>query len=283
MLPSWIRSRNCRPRLVYFLAMEITRRRFASTISFLARRALASPIDMARLISLMSVSGRNSFFSIAASLSCSASIASRWFLTLGDHFWRLRESSAAHSTLPSLLGKVLRNSALGIFTCLTKMSISTRSWWRMSPTTSRSLRTKLSISADGSLSLRNSSAIWSQLDDLLVGDAGRLRGGLLELGVVVAQQLHAALDLLRIRTGRTGLFLFGGLVLFFVLVLVGLDELAIGGRFLGLGARLVGQLLQVGEAGQDFRQAALAVQVLVVFLQQQLDGQREAGQRGLHL
>jgi hypothetical protein len=37
MLPYWIRSRNCSPRLVYFFAMEITRRRFASIISFLAR------------------------------------------------------------------------------------------------------------------------------------------------------------------------------------------------------------------------------------------------------
>src|SRR4051794_7252720 len=43
MLPSWIRSRNCRPRLVYFLAIEITSRRFASTISFLAWRASRSP------------------------------------------------------------------------------------------------------------------------------------------------------------------------------------------------------------------------------------------------
>src|SRR5438132_11001388 len=43
MLPSWIRSRNCRPRLVYFLAIEMTRRRFASTISFLAWRASRSP------------------------------------------------------------------------------------------------------------------------------------------------------------------------------------------------------------------------------------------------
>ena len=42
MLPSWIRSRNCRPRLVYFLAIEMTRRRLASTISLaLARLALA--------------------------------------------------------------------------------------------------------------------------------------------------------------------------------------------------------------------------------------------------
>src|SRR5436190_20249095 len=43
MLPSWIRSRNCRPRLVYFLAIEMTRRRFASTISFLAWCASRSP------------------------------------------------------------------------------------------------------------------------------------------------------------------------------------------------------------------------------------------------
>ena len=43
MLPSWMRSRNCRPRLVYFLAIEMTRRRLASTISFLAMRASRSP------------------------------------------------------------------------------------------------------------------------------------------------------------------------------------------------------------------------------------------------
>ena len=142
--------------------MEITRRRLASTISFLARRARASPLAMARLISLMSVSGRNSLRSIAASFSCSASIASRWALSAGVHFWRLRLSSAAHSGLPSLLGKLLMNSALGILTCLTQMFISARSWWRMLFTTSRSLRTKPSISADGSFSFRNSSAIWSR-------------------------------------------------------------------------------------------------------------------------
>src|SRR5947207_2919707 len=43
MLPSWIKSRNCRLRLVYFLAIEMTRRRLASTISFLAWRASRSP------------------------------------------------------------------------------------------------------------------------------------------------------------------------------------------------------------------------------------------------
>ena len=39
---------------MYFLAMEITSRRFASTISFLARRACASPSEISRLMSLIS-------------------------------------------------------------------------------------------------------------------------------------------------------------------------------------------------------------------------------------
>src|SRR6516164_4322054 len=43
MLPSWIRSRNCRPRLTYLFAIEMTRRRFASTISFFAWSASRSP------------------------------------------------------------------------------------------------------------------------------------------------------------------------------------------------------------------------------------------------
>src|SRR5436305_14994644 len=42
MFPSWIRSRNDNPRLVYFLAIEMTSRRFASTISVLARSAFRS-------------------------------------------------------------------------------------------------------------------------------------------------------------------------------------------------------------------------------------------------
>src|SRR5207302_1583373 len=49
-----MRSRNCRPRLVYFFAIEMTSRRFASTISFLAWAALTWPalmMVMTRLIS----------------------------------------------------------------------------------------------------------------------------------------------------------------------------------------------------------------------------------------
>src|SRR5216117_2098674 len=51
MLPSWMRSRNCRPRLVYFLAIEMTSRRLASTIPFLAMAALVLARDSAALIS----------------------------------------------------------------------------------------------------------------------------------------------------------------------------------------------------------------------------------------
>jgi hypothetical protein len=48
MLPSWIRSRNCRPRLVYFLAIDTTRRRLASTSSALALLGLAlAVLDLA--------------------------------------------------------------------------------------------------------------------------------------------------------------------------------------------------------------------------------------------
>src|SRR6266851_3688601 len=57
MFPSWMRSRNCRPRFVYFFAIEITSRRFASVISRLARRAFASPVDICLLISFKSFKG----------------------------------------------------------------------------------------------------------------------------------------------------------------------------------------------------------------------------------
>src|SRR5229473_602912 len=43
IFPSWIKSSNCKPRLVYFLAMETTRRRLASVSSFFACSASASP------------------------------------------------------------------------------------------------------------------------------------------------------------------------------------------------------------------------------------------------
>ena len=57
MLPSWIKSRNCKPRLVYFLAIEMTKRKLASIISFLALREERSPSFMRLLMSLSSAKG----------------------------------------------------------------------------------------------------------------------------------------------------------------------------------------------------------------------------------
>ena len=56
---------------MYFFAMEMTSRRFASTISFFARRAFASPIDMRRLISLISVMETMLSRSVVPRRSCS--------------------------------------------------------------------------------------------------------------------------------------------------------------------------------------------------------------------
>ena len=46
MLRSLVGSEMCIRDRVYFLAIEMTRRRLASVISRLARRALASPVDI---------------------------------------------------------------------------------------------------------------------------------------------------------------------------------------------------------------------------------------------
>jgi RNA polymerase primary sigma factor len=43
ILPSWIKSKNCKPRLVYFLAIDITNLKLASIISRLALLARDSP------------------------------------------------------------------------------------------------------------------------------------------------------------------------------------------------------------------------------------------------
>src|ERR1700684_1948127 len=56
MFPSWIRSRNCSPRLVYFLAIDTTRRRLASTSSALARSAIRSPSSISATVSRSTVS-----------------------------------------------------------------------------------------------------------------------------------------------------------------------------------------------------------------------------------
>src|SRR6476660_3053589 len=103
MLPSWIRSRNCRPRLVYFLAMEITRRRLASIISFLASRDEASPSFMRLLISLSSTSGTTTRDCRSISLVCNSWIGGTLREIIDEGF--LRHAALVHddSAQPALL------------------------------------------------------------------------------------------------------------------------------------------------------------------------------------
>ena len=60
---------------MYFLAIEITRRRLASVISRLARRALASPVDICLLMSFRSLSGMTTRFCRSSSFCCCSRIA----------------------------------------------------------------------------------------------------------------------------------------------------------------------------------------------------------------
>src|SRR5260221_712095 len=70
MLPSWNRSRNCSPRLVYFFAIETTRRRLASTSSFFACSACASPRWMTSIVRRRrsGVSSRSSIIPLTCAL-----------------------------------------------------------------------------------------------------------------------------------------------------------------------------------------------------------------------
>ena len=63
------------PRLVYFLAMEITRRRLASIISFLASRDERSPSFIFLLIAFSASSGITIFACRSISLVCSSWMA----------------------------------------------------------------------------------------------------------------------------------------------------------------------------------------------------------------
>src|SRR5438445_5126786 len=69
MLPSWIRSRNCKPRFVYFFAIEMTNLKLASTISFLAWAAFCWPC-LITAITRLSSSARALARVSAALISC---------------------------------------------------------------------------------------------------------------------------------------------------------------------------------------------------------------------
>src|SRR5437762_548732 len=81
MLPSWMRSRNWRPRFMYRLAIDTTRRRLAWIISCLAARAPSSAARMSRTARWSAPSGMPTSRSTSASSrraarTSSASVAS---------------------------------------------------------------------------------------------------------------------------------------------------------------------------------------------------------------
>ena len=70
---------------MYFFAIEMTSRRFASTISFFARRAFASPIDMRRVISLISVMETMPARSVVPRRSCRRLMSLEYGLSASPH------------------------------------------------------------------------------------------------------------------------------------------------------------------------------------------------------
>lgn len=158
MLPSWIRSRNCRPRLVYFLAMEITRRRLASTISFFARRALASPIDIARLISLISATVSSTSLSRAASFCWLRRMSSRRRSMASAYFGLLFRTLSTHFSSVSWFGNRRRKSARGMRASRTQSCMMARSWARTPSRAERTRATRASNCLGTSLIGMNSSA-----------------------------------------------------------------------------------------------------------------------------
>ena len=124
MLPSWIRSRNCRLRLVYRFAMETTNRRLAATSSALACRACRSPSWISRTVSrrpcsvMVASSSTCLTFFLALSMTLAASsISSRRrpnFLATAR--WRRGEERISR--------RVLRNPRWGMPTRCSQSAIS---------------------------------------------------------------------------------------------------------------------------------------------------------------
>jgi hypothetical protein len=90
MFPSWMRSRNCRPRFVYFLAIETTRRRFASTSSLLAFSASRSPRTMKSAVCRSSSAEVSIAVSVARMSASAAKIFSRSSLRTRESLESLR-------------------------------------------------------------------------------------------------------------------------------------------------------------------------------------------------
>jgi hypothetical protein len=230
MLPSWIRSRNCRPRLVYFFAIEITRRRLASTISFFARRALASPIDIWRLISLMSATLSPVSRSSAISFRCARSISGRSLPSAEECLRLARICFSIQSVLVSFCGKLARKSFFGIPAWRTASAMIWRSWLRMWDTVPRRLLDSSLEHLRESFSCMNSAVSCARALRVFGSLGPSFASSALICFVQPADLLHAARHLGRVGPGVGRLR--GRIVV--VIVVVGVARLG-----LGLGLRLV--------------------------------------------
>ncbi|MCY1426234.1 hypothetical protein D9M71_420500 [compost metagenome] len=140
------------------MAMEITRRRFASTISFFARRALASPIDMERLTSLISATFRSTSLSSAAIfcwLRCTSAFTRS---SASAYFGLFLRTLSTQDSLVSLPGNWRRKSARGMRASRTHSCMMARSWRRTWSRASRTRATRASNCLGTSLIGMNSSA-----------------------------------------------------------------------------------------------------------------------------
>jgi hypothetical protein len=113
-------------------------------------------------MSLMSGSVTCIACSMAMVASCSAMI---WSLTSrrpDDHFCLRLRTSSTHARLVWLPSQARMKSLRGIFATRVDRSRMRRSWSLIWPSTSRSLRTSVSVSGSGSLRVMNCSAISSR-------------------------------------------------------------------------------------------------------------------------
>ncbi len=116
MFPSWMRSRNCRPRLVYFFASDITNRRLASIISLFARLVFASAIASFLVMCLSSVDVIPLFFSIAL-IYCSCLVIAVSYCS-SPSFWFGYFSINSSYFRPSTRKRLIDEDAvLGNLTC----------------------------------------------------------------------------------------------------------------------------------------------------------------------
>ncbi|MNP09733.1 hypothetical protein D3C76_1018490 [compost metagenome] len=121
------------------MAIEITRRKLASTISFFARRALASPIDMRRLMSLISAIVRPVSFCRSTSFCWQRTMSASRRPRASAHLVLRLERSPLQVMSTSLLGNRRRKSARGMRASRTHSCMMARSCWRRR---SRALRTR---------------------------------------------------------------------------------------------------------------------------------------------